>query len=455
VSAVGARRTYDKASTDARRRSAAIERSALPPGPRAPFVVQSVRMLRQRHTYVPALHRHYGDVFTMWIAPGPRPVVLLRRPEDIRQVFAGDPRDFHAGDGNAILGPVMGDHSVLLTDEAQHLRARRLLMPAFNGAALRSYRSLVHSLAAEEVARWTPGSTISALQRMNALTLEIILQVVFGVTEEHRLQLLRPRVTRIVDIGTSILLGWIYPRLQRWGPWRTYADNLAELDRLLYAEIAERRTRPDLATRGDVLSRLLSVGADQDEQPLSDAELRDQLVTLLLAGHETTASALAWALHELARDPRQLARARQACTDDDDTYLEAVLKESLRLHPVIAMVARVLQSPQRIGGYDLPAGVTVAPSILLAHACPDSFPEPLAFRPERFLDASPAHSTWIPFGGGVRRCLGAGFSLMEGVAVLREVLAVYDLHAPAPERPRVRNITTVPASGAPITPTPR
>jgi cytochrome P450 len=448
-------RTYDRVTREARRRAAAIDRSVLPPGPRTPAAVQTVRLMRQRHSYVPAMHRRYGDLFTLRIAPGPRPIVLVSRPDDIKQIFAGHPRDFHAGAGNAILGPVMGEHSVLLTDEDQHLRARKLLMPAFNGASLRRYDTLVHSLAEREVQSWRPGSTISALDRMNGLTLEIILQVVFGVTDEQRLSRLRPRVTAVVDIGTSILLGWMFPPLLRWGPWRSYAENLVALDRLLYAEIAERRTLPDLASRGDVLSRLLLVGGADGEQPLTDAELRDQLVTLLLAGHETTASALAWALHELGRDPRQLARAQQACDDGDDGYLEAVLKESMRLHPVIPMVARVLRSPQRIGGFDLPAGVTVAPSVILAQLNEESFPEHRTFRPGRFVGAQPAPNTWIPFGGGVRRCLGAGFSLMEGVAVLREVLARYDVHSPAPERPRVRNVTSVPASGAPMTVTAR
>jgi cytochrome P450 len=441
------------AQSEIRRRTRTIDRSTLPPGPRWPFWVQTVRLLRRRHTFVPAMHARYGDVFCLQVAPGPRPLVLLRRPEHVKEVFAGDPADFHAGEGNGILGPVMGSHSVLLTDEAQHLRARKLLMPAFNGASLRRYEGLVRTLAEREAAGWRPGE-LNGLDTMNRLTLEIILQVVFGVTDEERLAELRPRVTRTVDIGTSILLGWIYPRLQRWGRWRTYADNQRELDRILYAEIAARRAETDLAERDDVLSRLLLVGGD-GEEPLSDQELRDQLVTLLLAGHETTASALAWALHELGRDPATLARAQRAADEGDDDYLEAVLKESMRLHPVIPMVARVLKTPQRVAGHDLPAGVTVAPSIILAHAAEESFPQHEAFRPERFLGQQPAPNTWIPFGGGVRRCLGAGFSLMEGVAVLRAVLARHDVHAAGPERPRTRNITSVPRTGAPVTVTPR
>ena len=288
---------------------------------------------------------------------------------------------------------------------------------------------------------------------MNALTLEVILRVVFGVTDESRLARLRPRVTRIVTISPAILLGWGWPALQRFGPWKAQVENQRELDRLIYAEISERRLAPDLADRSDVLSRLIRMQDDGDA--LTDAELRDQLVTLLLAGHETTATALAWALYELGRDPQQLARARSAADEGDDDWLEAVVKESMRLHPVIPMVARTLMKPVTIGGIDLPAGVTVGPSIILTHHRDDNHEHPERFRPERFLEehgnrVGPAANTWIPFGGGVRRCIGAGFSLMEGVAVLREVLASYDVAAVGDDVPKVRNITSVPGGGARI-----
>ncbi len=429
----------------------------LPPGPRWPALVQSVALTRFRHRFVPAMHRRYGDVFTVRVLPGRTALVIFARPEHAREIFAGDPEALHAGKGNAVLEPVMGEHSLLLLDSAEHRRARALLMPAFHGAALRGYRPLVARLAEQEVRRWTPGVSFRSLDRMSALTLEVILRVVFGVSDETRLARLRPLVRRTVAVSPVVMLGWGSPILQRLGPWRSTVRNQRALDEVVYAEIAERRRAADLGTRSDVLSRLLRAGADSDEEGLSDDELRDQLVTLLLAGHETTATALAWALHELGRDPAQLARARAAADRDETDYLEAVLNESLRLHPVIPMVVRHLMAPATIGGHRLPRGANIAPSILLGHASADSHRDPAVFRPQRFLDGEVASHTWIPFGGGVRRCIGAGFSVMEGVEVLRAVLRSVDLSVPpgSSDEPRVRNITSVPRHGARIVVTPR
>lgn len=427
-----------------------VDTAALPPGPRWPVLLQSAGLLRFRHQFVPWLHRRYGDTFTVRTMPKGRPLVLFTRPEHAKEIFAGDPAVFQAGKGNAILGPIMGEHSLLLQDAGEHKRARSLLMPAFNGQALRGYESLVTEVARAEVAGWRDGEEFRSLDRMNALTLEVILRVVFGVTDEARLAALRPRVRETVDISPAILLGWGYPRLQKVGPWRRTVENAYALDQLMYAEIRERRSAPDLEQRTDVLSRLIQVedptGGAGDR--LTDEELRDQLVTLLLAGHETTASALAWTLHEVGRDPEQRRRAGAAARDGDDAWLEAVLKEAMRLHPVIPMVVRTLMAPATIGGIELPAGATVGPSILVTHARADNHPDPEVFRPERFLGQNPPTNTWIPFGGGVRRCIGAGFSLMEGVAVLREVLAAYDVEAVGPDRPKVRNITSVPLRGS-------
>ncbi len=435
-----------------------VPTAELPPGPRWPALAQTVALLRFRHRFHPWLQRRYGDVFTVRLVPQGRPLVFFTRPEHAKEIFAGDPEVFHAGKGNGILGPVMGEHSLLLQDSAAHKRARKLIMPAFNGHALRDYRGLVARLAGDEVATWRPGETFRSLDRMNRLTLEVILRVVFGVTDEERLAELRPRVNATVEISPAILLGWSYPRLQRYGPWKRTVDNQRELDRLMYAEIRERREAPDLAERTDVLSRLIRVGAGGDDPDggLSDTELRDQLVTLLLAGHETTATALAWALFELGRHPDLLARSQRAADEGDDAWLDAVLKESMRLHPVIPMVVRTLMEPVTIAGVDLPAGATVGPSIIVAHGRADNHPEPERFDPDRFLgDSPPATNTWIPFGGGVRRCIGAGFALMEGVEVLREVLRSHDVEAVGGDVAKVRNITSVPRRGARVRVSPR
>ena len=442
-------------------------RTMLPPGPRLPVAFQTALILADEPRFATAAHRRYGDVFTLRCAPADQRLVFLNRREHIKEVFSGDPSTFHAGEGNKLLRTVMGEHSVLLVDDEIHLRARKLLMPAFNGAALRSYEGLVGGLAKREVDAWNPNATLVALERMNALTLEIIMQVVFGVTDEERLRRLRPVVNTTINIGALTLLAWAYPKLQKYPPWRAYMANKQRFDELLYAEIAERRSATDLEQRDDVLTRLLLVGAGDDNahEPLSDAELRDQLVTLLLAGHETTASALSWTLHELAQNPEKQRRARLAADEGDRKYLEAVLKEAMRMHPVIDQVRRVLKQDATVADYHLPAGTTVVPSVRLAHKSTVNYPDPQTFRPERFIDgverrggseeragrrARPegevASNTWLPFGGGVRRCLGAGFSLMEGTIILGEILQRYSVR-PDPksrERESVRNITTVP-----------
>ncbi|MBU3064574.1 cytochrome P450 [Nocardia sp. NEAU-G5] len=428
--------------------------TAYPPGPRLPRLLQTLVYAKWRARFLATQAERFGDVFTLRLTPPyAEHLVVFSRPDHIREIFAGDPADLHAGEGNRVLGQVMGEHSLLLTDEAEHARARRLLMPAFGASALRGYRALVEEIAAARVSRWQPGQTLPTLDAMNELTLEVIMRVVFGVSDRQRRDQLTPRLRRLVDINPLMLFGGIWPRLQTVGPWRRMRENQDGINELLYAEIHRRRADSESAPGADVLSRLLAAGAGDDsaDTPLSDAELRDQLVTLLLAGHETTASALAWAMHELAAAPDIQDRARRAAREGDEKYLEAVLKEAMRRRTVIGGVARKLTRDMTIGGWDLPRGTVVATSILLAHSNPQRHPEPDRFRPDRFLDGSVAVNTWLPFGGGVRRCIGAGFSLMEGTVVLREVLSRYTLSLPPgahSERGRIRNITHIPADGA-------
>ncbi|MFI9504595.1 cytochrome P450 [Nocardia sp. NPDC052566] len=418
-----------------------------PPGPRLPRVVQALLHTKWHAWFMTTQARKFGDVFTLRLVPPmPEHVVVFSRPEHIREIFAADPADLHAGEGNRSLEAIMGEHSLLLTDEAEHARARRLLMPAFTGSALAGYRALVEAIAEAHVDTWAPGSTVTTLDRMEDLTLEVIMQVVFGVTDERGRAELMPLLRRILDINPVVFLGFKWPRLQRFGLWKRFQQDKVALDSVLYAEIARRRAQPEQDRRTDVLSRLLAVGSG--DEPLTDAELRDQLVTLLLAGHETTASALSWALHEMAAAPAVQERARQAAHDGDDRYLEAVLKEAMRRRTVIGGVPRQLTRDMTIGGIPLPRGTVVHTSIVLAHQDLVNHAEPERFRPERFLDGSLAPNTWLPFGGGVRRCIGASLSLMEGTVVLREVLSRYRFTAAQGERGRIRNITNVPAHGA-------
>ncbi len=429
----------------------------IPAGPRWPAWWSTWKFLRSRKETMPKLHAKYGDTFSFKILPGPRTFVIFSDPADVKEIFAADPSQFHAGEGNTILEPVMGSHSLLITDDDEHKRSRKLLMPAFSGPTMKAYRPLGEAIAKAEVDSWEDGGTLVTLDRMNAITLDVILQVVFGVTDEERLAVLRPKVTKMVNIGAGMLLAWSWPSLYRVPPWRGYFKNQQEVDEILYAEIRERRAELDRSADGlgggaDVLSRLLRAGEDDpDTPPLTDEEMRDQLVTLLLAGHETTASALSWTLHELGRHPDLMKRAVEAADMGDEAFLDACLKEAMRVHPVIDFVARTLQSDQVIAGHALPRKVTVTPSIMLSHSREANFADAHEYRPDRFLtQGEVAANTWIPFGGGVRRCIGAAFSLMEGVAVLGEVLRRYEVTADQPAPNRLRNITNVPDDKAPL-----
>ncbi|GAB2567427.1 cytochrome P450 [Kribbella endophytica] len=422
----------------------------LPPGPKLPTLVQTVLFAAHRKTFFPRMRAKYGDVFTIRIVPSSRVCVVLSRPEDIRDVFTTPPTVMHAGEGNEVLAPIMGDHSLLLIDDEDHARMRRQLMPAFLGNALRGYAGMIGELARADVESWPVGKPFKLHDRMRELTLEVILQVVFGVTDSTRLAELRPLVEKIVTVRPITMLGGFYPRLLKYPPWRTYLETQKRVDEILYDEIARRRT--DNAGRNDVLSRLLAAGE------WSDVELRDQLVTLLLAGHETTATALAWAFHELARMPAELTAAQQAADEGDDERLEAITKESMRLHPVVYQVGRRVTETVDLAGYRLPRGTTIMAAIGLVHGDPENYPAAAEFRPDRFLSEDPpAAGTWIPFGGGARRCIGAGFTVLEATEILRAVLTRYDVRPvdAAPETATPRNVTLVPSRGCEVVATHR
>jgi cytochrome P450 family 135 len=424
-----------------------------PPGPRLPGIVHTA-LFPYRHRVTPWMRKRYGDIIAISVLG--RPAVLLCNPELNRRVFFGDGTTFHAGEGRIQgIRRVMGDQSVVTTDEAVHQRLRRLLMPPFHGAALRSYRDMMSQLATEEISRWPVATPFAAQPRMNAMTLEVILRVVLGVSDGPRYEELRSTFGRLVSAPTGVYLGEVVTPLQRFGPWKRFGQLLTRIDQLLYAEIRERRSAADTADRSDVLSRLVATQIDEDR--LSDAELRDQMVTLLLAGHETTATTLAWTLHDLAHDPVLQDKVVAAVDTADDKYLEAVVKESMRLHPVFYAVARILTEDVELGGYRIPAGHTVFAGIGPVHGDPAEHADPQVFRPERFLDGSATAANWLPFGAGVRRCLGTGFAMMEATMILSEVLGKNRI-APGrarPEKTRARQVVYAPSHGARIMVHPR
>ena len=421
----------------------------LPPGPTASLTTQTVQFWRRPEPYLHAARSRYGDVFTARVLPAGA-VVFVADAEMVKQIFTSPTDLFHAGEGNAILEPVMGPRSVLLLDEDEHLRARRLMLPAFHGDAVRRLVQTMRDLTAAEVDRWPVGKPFALLPRTNALTLEIILRTVFGVAEGERLDRLRELMPRVTHIPLWLMPMWVRPELGALPPWRGFKALLAQVDALLLDEIAARRRVPDLDERPDVLSMLVRA-RDADGGALDDRELRDQLMTLLLAGHETTATGLAWTFERVLRDPAIHERLQAAVRDGDDAYLDAVVKEVLRVRPVIDRVGRRTTRATEIGGHRIPARTQVAPAIGLVGLDPAHHPDPFAFRPDRWLgDDAPSGYTWLPFGGGTRRCLGATFAQTEMREVIRGVVQRTRLRAerPAPERQLGRHITLAPQRGA-------
>jgi cytochrome P450 len=403
-------------------------------------------------------HRRYGDVFQMRIAQEGT-WVMLANPEHVRQVFTGDPKVFHAGEANAILRPVLGDNSVLLLDEQQHMAQRKLLLPPFHGERMQRYVDVMREVAEHEAKRWPHGEPLQLWPRMQAITLEAIMRAVFGMEEGAKLDRLRETLRESLDWASRpaqmAFLALFGP--ERVSGSRVFRDRFADVDALIYDEIRARRAAEDLEERDDIMSLLLQA-RHEDGSPMSDGELRDELMTLLAAGHETTATALSWGIERLVRHPDKLERLRDEAIAGEDEYVDAVAKETLRLRPVIPIVVRRVTEPVEIGGYTMPTGWSVAPCIYLMHRHADVYaPDPAAFRPERFLEQPAGTYTWIPFGGGIRRCIGASFAVVEMKTVLAAIARKVDLRPVSPEREHVvrRAITLTPSRGAEVIAGPR
>ena len=429
--------------------SASPVKAELPPGPRTPAVGQALRYARNPLGFLARYQRRYGDIFTVSFPYFGR-VVYVASPELVKAVFTGSPTQFHAGEANAtVLEPALGPYSVLTLDEAPHMQQRKLLLPPFHGESVRRYGELIREATLREMETWPPGEAFALRPHMQRVTLAVILRAVFGVHDEARLI----RAGKLIDefsrrVDPIMAFPFLRRNLGRWSPWRRFLRAREALDEFIYEEISIRRREVEVEERDDVLSLLLSARHD-DGTPMSDEELRDELVTVIGAGHETTATALAWAMERLLRTPRVLQRLRESIAAGEDEYLDATVKETLRARPVILDVARKLTAPIEIAGYVLPEETFVLPAIAALHYREDIFPEPREFRPERFLDGRVDNYAWIPFGGGVRRCIGAAFAEYEMRIVLRAILERAELSAPdpKPERVRIRNITLAPGKG--------
>jgi cytochrome P450 len=427
-----------------------IAPNALPPGPRLPKWVQTIVFLRYWPRFVSACGRRYGKAFTIRAATVP-PMVYVADPAEIKKVFAGDPSIFHAGEANAMLSGLLGDTSVLVIDDDVHRDRRRLMLPPFHRDAVAKQAEQMVQIAADNIAGWPVGTDFAVAPKMSEITLEVILRTVIGASDPARLAALRAVMPKLLNVGQWASLAIAKPELQRRWPWRSLWERIQEADRLLYAEIAERRADPHLDQRTDVLAMLVRA-TDEDDNTMSDRELRDQLMTLLAAGHDTTATGLSWALERLTRHPAALHKAVEAADAEDasgDEYLDAVAKETLRIRPVVFDVGRVLKEPVELAGYQLPAGVMVVPGIGLVHSDSDVYPDADRFDPDRMVGATLSPTTWFPFGGGNRRCLGATFAMVEMRVVLREILRRVELAtttAPG-ESQRVKHVIMVPRNG--------
>ena len=421
-----------------------------PPGPTSSRLVQKYRWVTRPLQTMESCARDYGDTFTLGLSKKRR-TVFLTRPEDIKEVFTAPQGLYSAGKANDLLAPVVGAQSTIILDGQEHLARRRLMLPPFHGDRMYRYARTIVDVTERQLEKWPRDTPVRLRPGMQEITLEVMMRTVFGVQDDDRLRELSRRVRPVLDVsvGRLFLLGLYRRDFGRYSPWGQWHRIIASANELICDEIERRRDDPRLEEYDDILSLLL-LARDENGEGLTINELRDELMTALLAGHETTANALSFAMERLARHPEVTRRVHEELEQGEERYLEAVIKELLRVRPVLQLVARRLEHDHEVAGYHLPAGTTVAPCIYLLHRRPDLYPDPYEFRPERFLDVQPGTYSWIPFGGGVRRCLGASFALFEMKNVLITLLRQVSLE-PATDRPeqmRRRATTFMPAKGA-------
>lgn len=416
------------------------------PGPTEPSAVQTARWLARPIRFLEDNRRRYGDAFSVMFRGFKTPLVIVSHPDVLRALYGE--RGHRMPPGRQItLKPLVGARSLLLLEGAEHLSRRRVMLPPFRGDRMRAYEPIMREASSRELAKWPAGRAFAVHPSMQSITLDVILQAVFGVADEARRARLHALLGSLLAATTSMSLQ-VQVLFGRMAPLERLQVQASAIDALLLEEIAARRSSP-----GEDICSLLVQARFEDGSGMSDGEIRDQLMTLLMAGHETTATGLAWTLDLLVRHPAVLEQARSG----DEAYLKAVVSESLRLRPVVPLAGRRLAVPLEVNGLSLPAGTDVTPAMWLTHTRPEEYPEPYAFRPERFLDHPPSTYTWIPFGGGVRRCIGAPFAELEMRVVLEEVLARFDLRPAGRGAEGIarRNVTFSPRHGTRLVATPR
>ncbi len=437
---------------------------SLPPGPQQWPVVQLLRWIRQPIPFMQECAQRFGDCFTVRFPIANQRIVFFSDPAAIKEIFTGDVENFRAGEANAIVRPLLGNYSVLVLDGAQHARERRIMMPPFHGERMQVYGEQMRAIADRSIDTWPLNTPFPIHTFMQGITLDVILRTVFGLDESDTLAQLRDRLIRLLANAAQpfLLLPWLQIDLGRYSPWGKQVRLKKEIDGLLFAIFAQRRAE-GAAGREDILTMLLEARYE-DGQPLSDQHLRDEMLTLLIAGHETTATSLAWICSRILPRPDVMEKLRTELQTVVGTgpvtpkhinqleYLDATIKETARLNPIVPLVGRRLQKPTRIGGRDLPAGVAAAPCIYLTHRRPDLWPEPEQFNPDRFLGKKPSPYEFFPFGGGVRYCLGAAFATYEMKIVLAETLLRTELHLAPGYTPKMvrRGITFAPSEGVPV-----
>lgn len=391
----------------------------LPPGPRTPSLWQFLQYILRPYPFLDAARRRYGTPFTLRFS-GHGSIVFLTEPQAIKDVFTGDPHVLHSGESNAFLGETVGPNSLLVLDDEAHWHQRTPQMPPFHGERMRGHTEAMRAATLRRMEGWGPGGGVQLEEECREITLQVILETVFGDPDPAFAEMLRGFM-RLVDTPFALLASRIPRRIRPFTPWRPVVLGLKKIDVALYALLARHRAAPP----GDDVLSLLFRMKHEDGAPLTDEELRDHLFTLLLAGHDTTATALGWAFEHILSHPEVLARIRQEISKglDETPYLDAAIKESHRLRPVVPLVIRLLKKPFVAGGREYPAGVHLAPCMLLAHRDPALYPDPETFKPERFLGHAPDPYAWFPFGGGRRRCVGMAFALHEMRVVLATVLS--------------------------------